>query len=292
MEKTRGEFSDDGVPHARRIDGSPLTLRDQYHYLITRSWPTLLVLLGGGYLVANLLFAAAYAIAPGSVASARTFADYFFFSVQTMGSIGYGVMHPIGTYANTLVVLESMTGLLGVAMATGLIFSKFSQTTARVLFSRNVVVQRRDGVPCLVIRMANERIDHIVEAHLRLFVLGWSTTKEGERIRRFIDLPLARDRSPLFALTWTAYHPIDEKSPLRDETPESMREKRAVVFASLTGVDGTFGQLIHARHAYPAEKILWAHRFVDVMEDSPQGRVIHLERFHEIAPEENPETTR
>src|SRR5439155_9491677 len=135
----------------------------------------------------------------------------FFSSVQTMATIGYGGMAPIGIYANVLVTIEALVGLLGLAMATGLAFAKLSRPTARVLFSRVAVIAPRDGVRSLMLRMANERANQILEAQVHLALARTETTAEGERVRRLYDLELVRTRTPLFVLTWTVIHPIDER---------------------------------------------------------------------------------
>jgi inward rectifier potassium channel len=199
--------------------------RDAYHYLVEASWPRLLLILLGLYLTVNSIFAGAYLLQPHSIGHARpdSFLDAFFFSVQTMATIGYGTLVPRTRYANVLVVLETSVGILGLAMITGIIFSKFSRPTARVLFSQRAIVTRRDGMPCLLFRMANARATQIVDAQATVLLARSETTLEGEGVRRFYDLELSRQRNPIFALTWTAIHFIDEASPLYGATPRSSR---------------------------------------------------------------------
>jgi inward rectifier potassium channel len=178
------------------------------------------------------------------IANARpgSFADAFFFSVQTMSTIGYGVLAPRTPYANVLVTTEALVGLLGLAMVTGMIFAKFSRPTARVLFSRVAVMTRRDGVPCLMLRMANRRGNQIVEARVHVVLALTETTAEGEVIRGLHDLAMARAENALFALSWTAIHPITEQRPLFRVTSESLAEQEAGSIVSLTGLDETFSQ--------------------------------------------------
>src|SRR5262249_23589165 len=162
-----------------------------------------------------------YLLLGHAIANARpgSFSDAFFFSVQTMATIGYGQMAPATFAAHVLVSVEAFVGLVGFAMVTGITFSKFSRPTARILFSNVAVVTQRDGVPCLMFRMANERGTSIVEAQAHVVLTRSETTLEGEKVRRFYDLKLLRQQNILFALSWTALHPITQESPFSGETP-------------------------------------------------------------------------
>ncbi len=260
-------------------------LRDLYHFLLEASWPWLLAVLTGAYLAGNALFACAYLLGGDGIAGARpgSFADAFFFSVQTMATIGYGGMAPRSLYANVLVTVEALFGLLGVAMVTGIVFAKFARPTSRVLFSRVAVVAPRDGVPSLMFRMANERSNNIVEAQVHVVLVRNETTAEGEPVRRFHELPLLRARSPIFALSWTAVHSLTDGSPLLGATPPTLAAANAEVVVSLIGFDETFAQTVHARHVYYARDIVWHARFVDVLVVDLQGRRrVDYERFHEL----------
>jgi inward rectifier potassium channel len=261
--------------------------KDLYHYLLTATWRRLFVLLMLGYVAANALFAAGYLAIGDGIEEARpgSFADAFFFSVQTMATIGYGKMAPRGLAANALVAVEALVGLLAVALVTGIVFAKFSRPTARVLFSRVAVVSPYDRVPSLMFRMANERANQIVEAHLRVVIVRNETTSEGEQVRRVHDLHLRRNESALFALTWTAIHPITPQSPLHGEDAESMELKETDIVVSLTGFDESLSQTIHARHAYRADQVVWGARFRDLFVELPGGeRAIDYRRFHDVAP--------
>lgn len=259
-------------------------LGDLYHFLLTISWPALLAILVGSYLTMNALFAGLYLLDPEGVLNLHrgSFVDAFFFSVQTMATIGYGRMVPLSSYDNLLVTVEALVGLLAMAMATGLMFAKFSRPTARVLFSRVATIHERDGAPSLVVRMANERNNMVVEAQLRLTLIRDEVTREGEQIRRLHDLPLVRSSTAAFALTWTAYHPITETSPLHGQTPESLRAADALLVASLTGIDETFSQTVHARSVWRVDEILWNTRFVDIFREGEDGRtIVDYTRFHD-----------
>jgi inward rectifier potassium channel len=255
--------------------------------LLSVSWLKLFTLIVLLYAAANAGFALLYLAGGNCIENARpgSFGDMFFFSVQTMGTIGYGKLVPVTLYANVLVTIEVLTGLLAFALATGLFFTKFARPTARVLFSKVMVVATRDGVPHLMFRMANERSNQIVEAQLRFTMLRNERTLEGEQMRRFYDLPLARSQTSIFALTWMAMHPIDANSPLHGHTADTLRAANAEFVASVMGTDDTFSQTVHARHAYHVDEIVWGARLADIFVLNPDGRrVVDYRRFHDTIP--------
>ena len=282
-------FPRDGVPlwkSTEIVGWKPDLLHDFYYFLISTSWLVLLTLFVGAFLGANAFFGALYALL-GGVENARpgSFVDGFYFSVETMGTIGYGEMTPHSNSAHLLVTVEAMLSLLGVALVTGLVFAKFSRPRARVVFSDLAVVARRNGVPTLMFRVANERANHIAEAQLRVTLMSMELTQEGDRLRRMLDLPLLRNQSSAFILTWTAMHVIDEKSPLYAMTPEQFAELQGEILVSFTGFDATMSQTIHSRHSYIADEIRWNARFVDILQLLPDGtRRVDYTRFHEVEP--------
>lgn len=261
--------------------------RDPYHLLLTIPWSGFLTLIALGYVAANAVFALLYLAGGNGIENAQpdNFLDAFFFSVQTMASIGYGAMYPRTAYANVLVAIEALVGLLGLAMATGLMFARFSRPTARVLFSRVAVIAPYDSVPTLMFRAANQRRNQIPEAQLRIGLVRDEVNAEGQFMRRFYDLKLVRSQNPIFVLTWTAMHQIDELSPLYGATPELLAATETALVVTLTGIDETVSQTIHARHTFGAQDILWSKRFVDILLRTPNGqRYIDYSRFHDVIP--------
>jgi inward rectifier potassium channel len=239
------------------------------------------------YIATNTLFALLYLAGGDCLKNARpgSFWDAFFFSVQTMATIGYGAIYPSTDYANVLVTLEALVGLMGVAMSTGLMFARFSRPTARVLFSRVAVIAPHNGVSTLMFRVANERRNQILEAQIGVSLLRNEVTTEGEYMRRFYDLKLVRSQTRNFSLTWTVMHQIDESSALYGETPESLAETETDIVLTLTGLDETVSQTVHARYYYLTEEILWDKRFVEIFATKRDGRrVIDYTRFHDVMP--------
>ena len=272
------------APLVRRAEQRPLI--DLYHRTMALPLWGVLVAMAGAFLVLNLLFGALFALHPEGVTNLRRgdLLSAFFFSVQTFGTIGYGYMSPVSTYANTLVALETFMGLVYVALATGLVFARVSRPTARMTFSRVAVVDTFDGAPTLMFRAANRRANQILEAEVMVSLARDVRTREGHAIRQFQELRVVRSRSPLFAFTWTVMHVIDESSPLWGATPDSLARERGELVVVLSGVDDRFAQRVHARHSYRAEEILWGRRFADVLSIREDGRrVIDYRRFHDLA---------
>jgi inward rectifier potassium channel len=261
-------------------------LSDLYHSWLTASWAQILLVVVVLYLAINSIFACAFLISGGiENADPHSFRDAFFFSVQTIATIGYGKMSPVTLPAHLLVTLESFCGILSVALVTGLMFAKFARPTARVIWSDVAVVAMQDGRPALMLRCANARGNQVVEAEMHLGLLRDEITPEGEKVRRIRDLKLARSTSMIFALSWLVVHPIDEQSPLFGQTLESLRASNSLLFASLTGLDETFAQTIHARRSYSADEIAWGARFVDIMGATPDGRLsVDYSKFHLTRP--------
>jgi inward rectifier potassium channel len=257
---------------------------DFYHGVLTVSWPLFFLELLAAFIAVNIVFAMLYVTDPYGIANARpgSFADAFFFSVQTLGTLGYGVMAPKTLYANLLVTVESFTGVLTIALFTGIIFARFSRPQARVVFSKVAVETPFDGTPTLMFRAANQRGNSILDAEIRVSLASQYTTREGVTMRRFRELALVRPRNPLFALSWTVMHTLDETSPLYGLGLAEMLESDMELVVMLSGTDETINDRIYARHSYIAEEILWGRRFVDVVSVAPSGaRVVDLHHFHD-----------
>ena len=261
--------------------------RDLYHWLLVITWRQFLLLLSVFYFFVNVGFACAYLTTNGGIANAKSdsFIDAFFFSVQSLSTIGYGAMYPQTLYAQILVTFEVLVGLLLVAMATGLMFARFAQPRARVLFSKVAVICPFNSILTLMLRVANQRDNRIIEARIQMSLLINEMSFEGIELRRFYNLPLMRSESPSFALSWLVMHQIDESSPLYGENIDSLIKSDAEVLVILTGLDETFSQTIHARYVYQIRDILWSMRFVDILHKLRDGQyTIDYEKFHDVTP--------
>jgi len=267
------------------IRGEPArAFDDLYHSLVTASWPGLIARIAFAFTIANLIFATGYYFDQGiENVHSHDFIDMFFFSVQTMATIGYGKMEPVTLFSNILVSIEALTGLLALALMTGLVFSKFSRPTARIRFTRYAVIGPRDGVNSLMIRAANMRANRIFEASIHVVLARQEITAEGDTIRRLYDLETTRSRSAMFALSWTAVHQIVEGTPLFGATRESIAASEPELIVSIVGLDETFSQTVHARHTFQLDEIIWGARFANVLVLHPDGsRSVDYDRFDDI----------
>jgi inward rectifier potassium channel len=260
--------------------------QDLYHWLLSISWEKFLIIVVLFYFTLNSVFTAAYFLTGNGIANSKGFADIFFFSIQTISTVGYGAMYPQTLTAQIIMAVEVLFGLLLLAILTGLMFARFAKPTARVIFSRVAVICPFDGIPTLMLRAANQRKNQILEAQIQVSVLRNEITVEGHKLRRFYDLNLTRSRTPVFGLSWLIMHPIDEASPLYGVGLESLQERDGEIWVTLTGLDETFSQTIHARYSYSFADIICNHRFVDIFSKSSDGRsFIDLRHFHDVIPQ-------
>jgi inward rectifier potassium channel len=280
-------FVPPGAKYGIRVIGDERApLSDFYHGLLRRPWSVTVAAISGVFLAANALFAVAYLLVGGiGHGQPGSFADAFFFSVQTMGTIGYGALYPDSLGANLLVVAESITSLTLTALATGLVFAKFSRSTARLGFTKHAVISPVNGVPTLMFRLGNQRRNQIVDTRIRVVMMRTEQLAEGGSFYRLIDLKLQRDHAISLQRSWSAMHAIDETSPLRGETPASFEAKEIELLVSVVGLDDITMQPVHAQHRYFTHQVLWGHRLVDVLHEEPDGDlVMDLRKFQHTEP--------
>jgi inward rectifier potassium channel len=259
-------------------------LRDPYHLMLTIPWIGFAAIVALMNILLNAIFAVLYLLEANAIGGMDHigFLESFFFSVQTLASIGYGVMHPDTLYANLLVTLESIASLMLFAVITGIAFTRFAKSSSRVMFSRVATIHNYNGIPTLMFRTANERRNNILEAKLSVYLMIDEISAEGQMMRRLHELKLVRDQSPVFLLSWTVMHCIDGNSPLYGLTTETMERLNAQILVSLTGVDETVEGTIHARHMYAARYLMFDRRFVDVIHIGTDGhRYLDYTHFHE-----------
>jgi len=265
-----------------RVGHRHLVFRDLYVNLLSMPWALLLLLIAVFYLALNFTFAGLYYAHIDGIDQAHSFADVFFFSVQTMATIGYGHMAPVSLAANVLTTVEALLGFMYFAFVTGLMFAKFSRPTAQVLFSKIAVISNFEGKPHLKIRLANKRSNSIVDATARVFLLRYGVTKEGSAMRRFVDLPIIRDHMPILRLTWTILHPIDKESPFFGLTQKDMEESDDELFVTISGLDETLSQTVHARTSYLPDEIIRDAFFEDVLKRSDRTVEVNYKMFDSV----------
>jgi inward rectifier potassium channel len=260
-----------------------------YHALLTMSWTRYFLSSAAAYFATNLLFGTLYFLCgPGALHGAegespgQRFADCFFFSVQTLATIGYGRVSPLGLAANLLVTVEALTGLLGFALVTGLLFARFSRPNAKVLFSDTAVVAPYQGITGFMFRIANARRNQLIDVTATVS-LGWWERVDGREVRRFHELALERRKVVFFPLQWVIVHPIDERSPLFGMTEELFRAANPEILILLTAVDETFAQTVHTRSSYKEHEIVWNARFSDMFVPRADGRIgIDMRKLNQI----------
>lgn len=252
------------------------------------SWPAALSSLVAIYLLANVAFAGLYLLV-GGVANLPegSWISALSFSVQTMGTIGYGAMYPQSTGAHLLMVAESVVSLLLTALSTGLAFAKFSQPQGRIVFSDAACITTHDGKPSFIVRIGNERGNRVLESRVRMDATITTLTAEGTIFYRIVELPLVRSRIPALTRSFIIMHTIDERSPLHGMTPERAAVEEIEILVTLTGLDDTTGQTTHGQRLYEPPALRFGHRFADVLSATEDGAMLlDMTRFHDTVPEE------
>ncbi|MGA8173009.1 MAG: ion channel [Methylocystis sp.] len=274
------------------VEGLPRNFwTDLYHYAMTARWPAFFLALALAFTTVNLVFAGFYTLAAAfgddPVANARhgSFVDYFFFSVETVATVGYGDMHPHSLTGHLIATLGTFAGLSSVAITAGLTFARFSQPRARLLFARNPVIGMHDGARTLMLRFANERHNAITAASAQLWLIRDERTKEGANFRKFRLLELTRDENPIFAFTWTLMHVIDESSPLHGWTAADFDNPSTSLVVIFGGHDETSAQSVRGRRIYAARDILVDYNYVDIVGTDEAGAAIFdYTKFHDAKP--------
>ncbi|MDP9064581.1 MAG: ion channel [Pseudomonadota bacterium] len=249
-------------------------LRDPYHIIATATWPMFFVWLVFSELLINLCFALLYTAVPGCIANvhAGSIADAFFFSIETLATVGYGAMVPQSRYGHVVSAIEIFCGMIYTAVVTGVIFIRFSKPKAKIIYAERPVVAQHNGGPTLMIRIANGRTHMLADVLVRLTVLKWEVSPEGQRFRRIHPLELVRPEFPLFAITWTVMHRIDEKSPLYGCRADKLQADGVRLFMSIQARDPALGALVHDLKVYAPELIAFGMRYSDAVSLDDEGR--------------------
>jgi inward rectifier potassium channel len=262
-----------------------------YHQLLTMSWTSFFFLVTVSYLVLNLVFAAVYLacgpqalVGTGATMLGGGFSQAFFFSIQTFATIGYGQIAPNGMAANSVVTVEALVGLMYQALATGLLFARFTRPTAALLFSSRAVIGPYSDGRGLMFRIVNQRRTEIIELQAQVQFSAVEPDERGGTVRRYWPLSLERNKVTFFPLSWTIVHPIDSASPLAGRTPEDLAHAQAEILILLSGTDEALEQTVHARSSYRADEIVWNARFQSMfLASDGQSRVtVDITRVHAI----------
>ena len=263
-------------------------LHDVYSLSMTCNWLQFYSAIAGLFMLINLFFATLFSSLPGAIAnqSPSGFWGAFFFSVETLATVGYGDMHPASNTAHWLATLEIFTGMTSIAVVTGLTFARFSRPRARIIASSNPVICSYEGTPTLMLRAVNGRRSTLEQASAKLYVLMQTRSSEGVELRRLLDLNLVRDIHPMFALSWTLMHVINESSPLFGMNAADLAACNADFILTISGSDEVTTQELRTRHIYRHHDLRWNHIFEDMLRTDADGREhIDYAHVHRIRPQ-------
>jgi len=271
----------DGSPNVRRIGLPFFNTANNYHNLITMSWTKFWLMVLAGYSVLNLAFAFIYmSFGPNGLdgtsgaASLSHFWDAFFFSAQTISTVGYGHISPKGMGTNSVAAIESMMGLLAFALATGLLYGRFSRPSAQIVYSKNILIApylaKSKG---LMFRLANLRRNILVDLEIEI-IFSYNEMVNGKPQRRFYPLELERKNVSMLTMNWTVVHPITEDSPLSDMTQQELLDSEAAFAILLRAFDDTFSQTVHSRTSYQANEILFGAKFKPIFDRDSDGKIV------------------
>lgn len=269
---------------------APAFWTDLYHRSMTVHWPAFFGFAALIFIVLNAVFAFVFWLGDKPIANVSDALplplSLFYFSIETLATVGYGDMHPQTNYGHLVATVEIFTGMSFLAVMTGLIFARFSRPRARFVFARHPVVSVHNGQPTLMIRVANARHNTISQATARLWLFRLEDTKEREQFRRYYELKLERREHPMFSLSWTLLHVIDHTSPFHGMTADEFANAEGALILNLDGVDDSSAQRLYARQIYARDDIRWQHRYADITGVSDAGRlVLDYTSFHDVTPE-------
>jgi inward rectifier potassium channel len=261
---------------------------DLYHRSMTVYWPVFFAGAALLFVLLNVVFASLYWLGNEPIANAagELPLSLFYFSIETLATVGYGDMHPQTNYGHLIATIEIFTGMCFLAVLTGLVFARFSRPRARFVFAAHPVVSFHDGEATLMIRMANARHNAVSRANARLWIIRAERTKEGDQLRRFYELKLDRREHPMFVLSWMLFHVIDKNSPLHGSTAADLEQGDALLVLNVSGVDDSSAQQLYARRVYSWRDIRWQHRYRDITSISAQGRfLLDYTKFDDVVSE-------
>lgn len=269
------------------LGGRKAAFADLYHTSLAMSWQRFIAVVAGVFVFTNMVFAFLYWVGGDVIANTQGGNPLmlFFFSVEALSTVGFGDMHPMTYYGHSVASVENFFGLLFVAVTTGLMFTRFARAKARFMFAKHPVVAKFNGKPTLMLRIANERHNTVSDASARLWVLKDGKSEEGQTFRRFVELKLQRVENPVFILSWTLFHVIDEASPLF-KAHDAMEPNLSALIVSISGYDENMAQEVRARHWYNLHDIRWDHRYADILESGPDGESrLNYDHFHDYEPD-------
>jgi inward rectifier potassium channel len=287
-------LSKDGNFNVKREGQSFFERLSPYHQLIRMSWGNFLLLIIAFFILVNLLFSMSYYLVglnqlAGILSKdpVSEFIEVNAFSAQTLTTVGYGRINPIGLGSDILTSFESLFGLLSFAFITGLLYGRFSRPFARLLYSENAIIAPFQNKTALMFRIANGRKNQLIECETTLL---FNYLDKESNMRRFINLTLEYNKVNALSLSWTVVHPINEDSPLNGLSKIDLEEMKAEVIVLFKAFDDTYSQVVHTRHSYTAPELVWGAKFNPMFNRSNDGKatVLDLKKIGEFSMAELP----
>ncbi len=275
----------DGTVNVKRKGLNKLDNIDIYHWLITTTWRNLIFLITVSYILTNTIFACLYYFFGynnfGGVHAGTApdrFLDLFFFSAQTLTTVGYGHVYPDSTAVSTIAAIESLTGLLGFALATGILYGRFSRPKAEILYSENVLIAPYKDHTGLMFRIANTKQNELIEIEASV-VLSYSNPETNRR--EFVALPLERNKINFLTMSWTIVHPIEETSPLYGVDIKEILKRDTELIILVKAINDTYSQTVYSRMSYKAVEFIEKARFIPIKQETGNGKInIDLKEIH------------
>jgi inward rectifier potassium channel len=280
IEENQRLMNKDGSSNVKRSGLSFFAATNHYHSLITMPWWKFNIIILTSYFSINFIFALIYYFGDishvnGMIYSTEfeKFMEVFYFSAQSLTTVGYGRLNPVGYFNSSVAVVESFIGLLGFALATGLLYGRFSRPVANILFSKNAIIAPFEGFTAIMIRLANKNKSELIDPEVTL-VMSFVENDNGKKVRRFSNLKLELTRITILTMSWTIVHPIDEESPIYGWTEEEFLKKEIEFLIYIRAYEETFAQTVHSRSSYRFNELIFGARFISMVKPSENGTVV------------------
>lgn len=288
IERNQRLMQSEGQSNVKRKGGGFFRSLNFYHSLITMKWMKFNLIVLSAYIMVNLLFACIYFFMGqhslgGMIYKSEfeRFMETIFFSAQTLSTVGYGRISPTGYAASTVAAIEAFMGLLGFALATGLLYGRFSRPVAKLIFSDKILISPyRDG-KALMFRLSNLRKSELIDCEINVLIAHVEQIN-SQPVRKFNTLKLELTRVNFLSMSWTVVHPIDEESPVKDWSMDDFKNRSSEVLILFKAYEETFAQTVHTRHSYAFSDVVEGGRFVSIIKPSNNGSVVvELDRISE-----------
>ncbi len=279
----------DGSANVKRLGEPNFQIINVFHSLITMSWKKFNLLVLGAYLFVNILFACLYHVLTdveldGMIYknSSEKFMEEFFFSAQTLSTVGYGRLNPVGVQKSTIAAIESMLGLMGFALVTGLLYGRFSRPTAKLIFSKNALIAPYKDSKAFMFRLANARRNQLIEMEAQI-IFSYNEELNQKLVRKYQTLKLEISRISNLAMTWTVVHAIGEESPMYMLSEDDLKSLDAEFIISIKAIDDTYVQQVHQRTSYKWNDLVWNAKFISAIGLNPGGvNTVDMTKIHDF----------